>query len=97
MSLSPHFLVVRITIALVFLAPFSAQAFIEETPVLVGDHGDQLLLAKISGALYSSNSTATQSRATQLAFGPGPDPAQVYLFDHDLHDGNSARWKASSI
>ena len=67
-------------VALYGTAPEAAQSFSDESPVLVGDHGDSLSIAKISGALYSSDTPATQSRATQLAFGPGPDPARVYLY-----------------
>jgi len=52
----------------------------DEVPFLVGEHTTELILAKASGALFASGSRADQSRATQLAIGPGPDPALAYLY-----------------
>jgi hypothetical protein len=61
-------------------APRDAAAFPEETPVLVGDHAGILAIEKISGSLYAADVTTNQSRATQLAWGPGPDPSKTYLY-----------------
>ena len=58
----------------------SAAALPEETPVVVAPHSALLIITKISGTIYSADNTSTQSRATQLAFGPGPDPNQEYLY-----------------
>lgn len=57
-----------------------ARAFSEETPALLGDHGFAFSLLKSSGSVYSAESTATQSLATQLALGAGPVPGQIYLY-----------------
>ncbi len=72
--------VFAIIVTLLVSATVIAQPFPEEHPMLVGEHRVWLSVAKVSGALYSSSSSATQSRASQLAMGPGPDPAQVYLY-----------------
>jgi hypothetical protein len=72
--------VFAIAVTLLASATVIAQSFPEEQPVLVGDHRAWLSIAKVSGALYASSAPATQSRASQLAMGPGPDPTRVYLY-----------------
>jgi hypothetical protein len=60
--------------------PSFAQAFPEETPGLAGDHATLLTIEKASGSIFAADVTANQSRATQLAWGPGPDPSKTYLY-----------------
>jgi glucose/arabinose dehydrogenase len=57
-----------------------ADAFPEETPVVVGTHIGALAIEKVSGNSYAADTSANQSLATQLAFGPGPDPNKAYLY-----------------
>lgn len=56
-----------------------AEAFPEETPTVVGTHAGVLSIEKVSGSSYAADTGANQSLATQLAFGPGPDPSKTYL------------------
>lgn len=67
-------------VVLLALPSGSALGLPEETPALVGPHAQLLALEKISGSLYSAASTSTQTRATQMAWGPGPDPGTTYLY-----------------
>ncbi len=66
--------------ALVVAGAGPAAAFPEEAPALVGDHAGLLAIEKASGSSYAADSGATQSLATQMAFGPGPDPGRTYLY-----------------
>jgi hypothetical protein len=61
------------------LAPH-AEAFMEETPIVVGTHAGVLSIDKVSGGAYAADTSANQSLATQLTFGPGPDPDTTYLY-----------------
>jgi len=62
------------------LASPVARAVPEETPSLAGEHATLLALEKVSGAIYAADVTSNQSRATQLAWGPGPDPSKTNLY-----------------
>jgi len=59
----------------------------EETPVVAASHSASLAIAKISGTLYEADSQSTQSRATQLVFGPGPVANQEYLYASSNNHG----------
>ncbi len=58
-----------------------------ETPSVIGGHGFVLAVEKISGDFYSTDSRSTQSRATQLAWGPGPDLDATYLYVSSVNHG----------
>ena len=57
-----------------------AEILAQEAPQLVGLHATFLTLEKSSGSIFASDSKVTQSRATQMAWGPGPDPTSEYLY-----------------
>jgi hypothetical protein len=46
----------------------------------VGTHVGVLAIEKVSGSSYAADTSANQFLATQLAFGPGPDPNKNYLY-----------------
>jgi hypothetical protein len=58
----------------------AAGALPDEAPVVVTPHLASLAIAKISGTIYAAATASTQSRATQLVFGPGPVANQEYLY-----------------
>ncbi len=82
-----RFSCLRLAFLLVLAIPGSASAFPEETPVVVDAHAPRMRIAKASGAIFSADSTPTQSRITQLAWGPGPDPEQTYLYGSSAAHG----------
>ena len=67
-----------LALAALLLQP--ADGLAQEAPQLVGVHDTFLTLGKSSGSIFADDSSATQSRATQMAWGPGPDPAKEYLY-----------------
>jgi hypothetical protein len=81
MGMRPIVLVCATALLAVTTVPAAtAQTFPDEAPSVVGDHAAWLSITNVSGSLYSSSPPSSQTRASQLAVGPGPNPARVYLY-----------------
>jgi len=64
--------------SILLLATYGARA--QEAPRVVDAHSSRLSISLASGNLFAMGSSATESRASQVAWGPGPVPLAEYLY-----------------